>query len=473
MTEQAQEKRYDLYIVLLCTLLCGLLYSGGQAVWDDHELLRYLQNTSMTDLLFSPVGLGEIGKGYYRPLSMFVLKMGQEPFGIHLISLTLHLMSTFIVYHLSKKNWMMALLFGLHPLCSEILGWSSAIPDALSTFLSASLLVAVRNNKPVWIFSCSFLALLSKENSLVMIALILVFYQNRKILFSSLILYVSFRFLIIGSTGVPFDWSRASLGITGVVWLWGASIVPFTLTAVRDVWHASMLEIIIGCVVPIVVLSILIKGDKIVRLGALLWILSPLIAFPTIASSHLAGERYMYLGLFGMALALSSFRIKSRSAWGIGLLFLLVSIPKHYKQAGAWKNDINLFTAATTALPDSSYSHHFLGFVYLNNKDYSQASVAFEKGLSLEHSYATERLLLLQSLILSEDLKRALQVAEEGPKNNLTAEYLAWWGRAAYEDKQEQLAWQLWTPLFGKDENGNIQILDGPTWFRDYIQALK
>ena len=54
MTEQSllQHMRF----VVLLYPLCGLLYSGGALVWDDHDL-SYLQQASIADLLFSPVGL--------------------------------------------------------------------------------------------------------------------------------------------------------------------------------------------------------------------------------------------------------------------------------------------------------------------------------------------------------------------------------------------------------------------------------
>ena len=62
-------------------------------------------------------------------------------------------------------------------------------------------------------------------------------YENRKILLCALLI-ISACFSMIGSSSVPFEWERTSLGIIGVMWLWG-SVLPYSLTAVRisDIPH--------------------------------------------------------------------------------------------------------------------------------------------------------------------------------------------------------------------------------------------
>ena len=132
---------------------------------------------------------------------------------------------------------------------------------------------------------------------------------------------------------MPFDWDRISLALKGMVWLWGSSLFPFTLTAVRDIWHAPFLKIGFGLFVPILVLGVFRNGERHEQLGALLWFFSPIVALPVIASSHLASERYMYIGLFGMALAFSSLRADSPKAWRAGLILFFACLPLHYLQA--------------------------------------------------------------------------------------------------------------------------------------------
>jgi len=138
-----------------------------------------------------------------------------------------------------------------------------------------------------------------------------------------------------------------------------------------------------------------------------------------------------------------------------------------------WKNDTLLFSNAVEKLPQSSYSHHFLGYSYFNQKNHAQAAISFEKGLSLEHSYPTERLLLIEALILSEQAHKALDIANDGPKKELTAEYLAWWGRAAFESQQSELAWRIWTPILNKSKEGELEVLDGPPWFSMYLKDVE
>ena len=467
LSGQQKQERLALVAGLL---LLGFLYFTTTPVWDDHFLFSYLEQTPFSQLMNSPVGLGDVGDGYYRPVSMILMKLGGGAGAVHLLILLFHMVTTWLVYQLTNQNWLMAMLFGLHPMCSEILGWSSALPDAAATFFSAIALFAIHKKQAGLAFLTASLALLSKENALVLIALLAVFYKPRLSSIGAIFLYFSIRFLLVGTTTVPFEMDRIFAGCKGILWLLGSSMFPFTVTAVRDIWHVTALEIGLGIAVVTFAGYLFTQGQRQQKLGAILWIMAPVIALPTIASSHLAAERYLYLGIFGMALALSAIRFPAKTTPFVGLLLAVVSIPIHYQQSRAWQSDIALFSQATKALPNSSYSHHLLGFAYLRENDFKQAASSFERGLQLEHSYPTERLLLIQSLTLSGNPEKALQFAEDGPKTDLTADYLVWWGRAAYETGQQSKAWQIWQPLLKINQDKTLTVLDGPPWFRAYLR---
>ena len=119
-------------------------------------------------------------------------------------------------------------------------------------------------------------------------------------------------------------------------------------------------------------------------------------------------------------------------------------------------------------LPDSSFAWHYHGYVSMGNEDYANAAIAFHESVKAGHPHPSDRLNRLIALSLAGDQEAALAWAEEGPKENLTATYLAWWGRVAFEANEPLRALSLFQLI--KSENG----FDGPAWVGDYwAMALK
>ena len=80
---QGQLNRLTFTVVCLAGVACALPYLGGGPVWDDHALIiEHLARLGVWDVLSlwgNPVGGGEVGTGYFRPMSMTFLSENQIP----------------------------------------------------------------------------------------------------------------------------------------------------------------------------------------------------------------------------------------------------------------------------------------------------------------------------------------------------------------------------------------------------------
>ncbi len=131
---------------------------------------------------------------YYRPLFLLWLLLNHTLFGLrawgwHLTSVAAHALATFLVFRLTMRlsddRWLAgvtALLFGLHPVHIESVGWISAIPDPLAAiFLLSAFLCFLefhRSKHFRWTALSALLfaaALLVKETTAVLPAVIAVY----------------------------------------------------------------------------------------------------------------------------------------------------------------------------------------------------------------------------------------------------------------------------------------------------------
>ena len=138
-------------------LLAMLAYGnavGGQFVYDDH--FQVLRNPTLASLSNLPALFGQsvwqfmsaspdqpLGL-YYRPLFNAALLLeyqvfGTRVFGWHVVSISLHALTTLLVYALGRA-WRLsvaaaalgAALFAVHPVHCESVAWISGLPDLLA-----------------------------------------------------------------------------------------------------------------------------------------------------------------------------------------------------------------------------------------------------------------------------------------------------------------------------------------------------
>ena len=461
----------------------GLLLSVGywQAafIWDDVEIFAHVNQTPWLQLWFEPVTGGRLGGGYYRPLAMSVLKLCAAPYWAHIAAMICHGLSAVAVsLLLDKRAVWCTLIFLVHPLSNEILGWASALPDALALCLGLWAALSFARRRWGLVFVFLILGALSKETAWVpLFAMLICAPKNSARQKGGWIFGGAFGLVLLLRllSGVSGGWSigtKLLLLPNALTWALSMLLWPWPLSIVHDLHVVSWSVILLGGFAAVGLIGVLWWPR--LRFGALMILLSIALAMPTTIDGGLLGERYCYMATAGLALLLGELYTTlegNRRQIANGALGLLVAgaVFMHTQRMGDWVSDSLLFGAAAQAYPESSYAHHFEGVVALHSGDPQRAAVAFERALQFSYAHVSDRKLYLMSLVESERFAEAVAFAEEGAQSGLDAEYLAYWAKAYFNNGQKDAALQLLTMLCPKQN-----ACDGPEWVQDlYVTALK
>lgn len=122
-------------LLVLWPCLCGSYLTDDVRLIEQNPVLR---GGDLVALVTQP--MFGVAQGYWRPLTMLALWLGDHlggAFGVHVLSLLLHLANVLAVRSLAARAlpatpalWV-ALLFALHPVQVESVGWCAAINDLL------------------------------------------------------------------------------------------------------------------------------------------------------------------------------------------------------------------------------------------------------------------------------------------------------------------------------------------------------
>jgi hypothetical protein len=464
-----------LWALFALGLVAGAPYLGGGPVWDDHRLivghLSGLDATGVFALWTEPVGLGEAGASYYRPLAMSLLAL-VAPLGfvaLHLLNAALHGASGALLYHLGgRRPWALlgALFFLFHPVANEILGWASALPDALSLCLGLAS-VALAGRSLVGAALLLLLSGLSKETGLLVLpAGILAGMAPRA------------AWVAVGAAGIGLLGLRLGVG-AGAAWqladkaglapmalasTWSGLVLPFPFGAVRDLLAlpAWLLPVGIGV---FGLLTLAARKSPTGAGGLFLIAMGPIFSLGPMLSGNLGAHRYGYVAAAGIALLVGGARVALRTSLIVqvgmlGFVMQLVLAPQ-------WKDDLILFGTATRGLPGSSYAWHFLGGARLQQGDHAGAAEAFVAAVQTGHPHPADASYALVALEQSGQSAAAVAWGIAQQQRGFDATALAHWARAAEATGQRPMARELLEQLQRADGG-----YEGPDWVPAFAQRL-
>jgi hypothetical protein len=464
--------------VAFAAALCGALYLFGGPVWDDAALIqRDLIQRSFGELVAlwtSPLREQGPGAGYFRPLALTVMaivgRLGIP--ALHGLALLFHAVSAGLLVRLltvmgarGAGVWLGGLLFAVHPMVSEVLGWASALPDAMAVTFA---LMAVQFRRTRWFAVFLLMGLLCKETAVLIPLAFGLAGMGRKRWWLGLALVVVFLMAWRGAIGVAapsLSLEKLHMIPVALGWSLGSLVWPFPLNAVRDLLAAPMMVVWVGLVV-VLGGAVWAGRDRRAWAGLFLLVAAPALALPTILDGYLVGERYLYMGLVGASLWLSS-RIRWSAPPWIGVIVVGCALGVHGARATDWRNDEALFASATVANERSSYAWHFYGMSLRAMGRWEDAAHAFGLAVETGHPHPHDLSLQIEALLNGGDPEGAFDVAESGPRDGLGAAQLAWWLRAAVAVK----AWGRATELAGllRTPKG----YDGPPWVPSVVQELE
>lgn len=192
------------FIIILVSFFLYSFNITGELFFDDEHFI--LNNHIITDFSFDNIrdwltknsyyGAGR-SSDYYRPLLIFTFAVnyllgGYHPIGYHIFNILLHSFVGVLVFYVLFKyvfkkyrpSFLVSIIFAIHPMQSENVAYISGRGDLLSSiFMLASLIFWIKSLDGRFkciFFSCLslVLALLSRENAIVLPFLLIVFYMS-------------------------------------------------------------------------------------------------------------------------------------------------------------------------------------------------------------------------------------------------------------------------------------------------------
>tara|TARA_B110000046_G_scaffold25332_1_gene24762 strand:+ start:23122 stop:24855 length:1734 start_codon:yes stop_codon:yes gene_type:complete len=427
-----------LYIFAIAITACAIYLpaiNNSFTYLDDH--VQVVENPFVKTLDFNSIKgiFSSFFVGMYQPITTLFYAItyslsGLSPAAFHILSLVIHVTNSMVVFKLlqsffnSKKiNFLLTILFLVHPMQVESVAWISALSNLLFSFffLTAfwSYLSYRATGNSKYIVLCFILFLLScaSKSVAVVFPVILIaydYYQPNKIDIKLLLQKIPFLTVSV-SFGVVTILGRETAGhlsdLTGTfsaldrVFLVSHSIlfypikflIPFHLSAfypypvlsngALPVLYYLSPVLIIGLLVAI----IRVRKKKLLIFGSAWFAITIALVLQFVPfGNQITADRYIYLPLFGLLLILGFLLQKLKDS----KLILLFSIPLillsflSFQRAQIWENDEILWTSVVETHPNVSQAYNNLGSFALKSKQAKEAFDYFNQAIEIQPNYA-------------------------------------------------------------------------------------
>ncbi|WP_145203212.1 tetratricopeptide repeat protein [Planctomycetes bacterium Poly30] len=383
----------------------------------------------------------EVQRGVWRPLTSLALAVGRTigggaPFGFHLVSLLLHIAGTIVAFRLGALllrtragiasatraalgGAAVAWLFAFHPAQVESVAWMSAVNDPLFGFLALWALLsyerAAQAERAPWLAALlMLLALASKETAIVVpiLAVLLDVTAGRRLsstpgrrallaLFLPLAIWYGVRVYVFGdvTAGVFRDHGdfgfSASREWTFRIELAGGFLrhlfwpdAPAVFRPVHPVLPAGSQAVLHGALwlggTVVAAIAALVLRKRAVAFGLIgaLVVIAPMVASPDRAGLFPESDRYLYLAVFGAALALIAVLARLRSALPMALVTLTAAALMgriSWAHEDTFQNEIAFRDAAVEDAPDSPNVRWGAGRAYITEYVRTQDTPTLEQ----------------------------------------------------------------------------------------------
>jgi len=413
----------------------------GEFIWDDKRIVE--ENTLIRDWSNIPrtftqdvgkelaPGGGGVKYNFYRPLQILTYMMDYSLWkldvrGYHLTNILLHIFAALAMFWFINVicgdhalSLVASLLFLAHPVHTEAVSYISGRADPLS--LSLTLLCFIfyvrsidSQNKFFYIFMLlSYaLAILARENSLILPALILVYHyafsgsSGKKIklghylpIIGITVVYIILRLTmareLLGGERIPVGvlFQRMPgffVAITNYVRL---LFLPFDLHMEygNSFFQMSNPKAIAGAAILFFLFAYAIRkrrGDGLASFS-ILWFLVALLPSSNLypIGAYMA-EHWLYLPSLGFFLILAGVIRKKNLLCFFSIIALIVFYSVlTVRQNSYWRELIPFYERTLKYAPESARLHNNLGVAYHNIGRYEEAKAAYEKSIAIDPNY--------------------------------------------------------------------------------------
>lgn len=463
---EKQEIRLSFFIGSIVVLMLAVLFCYSRSFnakftdWDDPDyvldniLVQKMSGDNVWKMFSGPSAVN------YHPLTMLSLAVDYrrakidpdtkepDPLPFHQTNIFLHLFNVMLlfvfIYYLSNKKWyiafIVAFLFGVHPMHVESVAWITGRKDLLYTFFFIASLIAYWHycRKKSWLLYCIslllfFFSTLSKPAAapMFLILLLIDYYRDRlNIRFSK---PKTFRNLFL-PPGIKILAEKIPFMIAGVIIM----IITFMIqkpVAVADYGQFTLLQRLlfstygfcaylmklilpvglsafypfprvssggllpapyyISLVISFVILGLVFWSEKRTKLFTFgiffyLFMVILVLQFVSIGQTILA-DRYTYLPYAGVFFIIAESysllwtakkqvrNIWKYSATTVLIVFLGFNLIAGYNRTRVWQNSDKLWTDVLNKFPDAVYPRKSRATHYLKNNRTVEAMNDYEK----------------------------------------------------------------------------------------------
>lgn len=433
-------KAVFLFLFFLGLLLFGLVI-GGPFIFDDdlliinNRLIRSLGNFFSFFTSSSTAGAYLGGSNFYRPLQTLTYALTYQFFGLnpsvyHLISITIHIINSFLVFLFIHKlsfsrlgSLLAAVIFLIHPAQVEAVSYISGLADPLGVMF---LLLGLLQSRLILSFAFFVLALLSKESTVVFFPLValVTFYgwnryseEERSFKIKSIIAFaaLAFVYLYLKFTALSFT---GTAGLTPEANLYTANLHVRLITFITILWEyfkLLLLPIQLYLERPYVAFTTLltppgvfgllviitgliaayysVRRDKIVALGFFWFFIGLLPVSGVIPLNAIYLEHWLYLPIIGLLILLAasydwlrSEKSKTIFVCAFAVVAILFSA-RTIMRNSEWADTFKFYKNEITYTQTSARIYNNLAMAYADIGEHSPAIEHYEKAITVRDIY--------------------------------------------------------------------------------------
>ena len=427
--------RYGLTIVIVACIIYIPGFSNSFTYLDDH--VQVVENPFIKSLSYESIKgmFSTYFVGMYQPVTTLFYAIvnslfGLQPEAYHGLSLLLHIANSLLVFKLLQQffnsknvNFLLTLIFVVHPMQVESVAWVSAFSNLLfSFFLLLAFWHYIQYQKEqdlkynIYYFIFFLLSCLSKSAAVVFPIILIAQdlfisggFKIKQLLQKLPLLGVSIAFGLVTIFGRESAGHLSDLAQTYTVldriFLVCHSflfypikfLIPLQLSAFYPYPQLTGGQLpILYYVSPILLIGIAValfifRSKKLLLFGALWFAISIFLVLQFVPfGNQITTDRYVYLPMFGLLLIIGYFvkKVKTKN------LLLFASVPivlfttQSLQRVNIWQNDKKLWTSVIETHPTVSQAYNNLGSFALKQNQRKEAFNYFNLAIKLQPNYA-------------------------------------------------------------------------------------
>lgn len=414
-----------IFLFVLAAVVYGRFLFFGHTHWDDPELV--FKNRDVNDFNIAAFFTSHY-TGNYMPLTMILHSIvrqlsGAADWGHHLLNIVLHLANGWLVFNLGKKlfsNTTIAytgtVLFLLHPMQVESVGWIAELKNMLSTsfyllaFLRYLNWKETKTNRAYLLSLLFFIAACLSKSSVIVLPLVIIVWDTivRKERVSVIwlnkipFLAISILFGIINLRTQAADlyinaahefpyYERAGFAGFALLKYLQLFALPYNLSVIYPYPETKTGPLLIGFVVLLLSATLIIyllrKKNAVFLFSVAFMLANLLLVLQLIPFGEaLYADRYAYLPVIGfgwlMGLGMQKLNLNVPVLAGIALLLSVIT----FARCEVWRSGITLYSDILNKFPNSFVALNSLGAEYMFNNQHEKSLACYTRAVSISPS---------------------------------------------------------------------------------------